>query len=141
MGAHQGLLRSWQEQARGLIKDLPRALHDEGVKDTAVTVIANLSNIDRDSFWFVMDVTQFALRGPAGSVGNSNGAQIGDYVRHFDDAGFSRLESHGRDASPTPLGFGKRHVLGVLPNDLAHSLPEDPSDILIGRCGILDYVV
>src|SRR3974390_728892 len=74
--------------SEGLIKDLPRALHDEGVKDTAVTVIANLSNIDRDSFWFVMDVTQFALRGPAGSVGNSNGAQIGDYVRHFDDACF-----------------------------------------------------
>jgi hypothetical protein len=34
---------------------LARALHDEGVKDVAVTVIANLSNLGHDSFWFVMD--------------------------------------------------------------------------------------
>jgi hypothetical protein len=34
---------------------LARALHDEGVKEVAVTVIANLSNLDRDAFWFVMD--------------------------------------------------------------------------------------
>lgn len=34
---------------------LARALHDEGVKEVAVTVIANLSNLDPDSFWFVMD--------------------------------------------------------------------------------------
>jgi hypothetical protein len=34
---------------------LARALHDEGVKDVAVTVIANLSTLDRDAFWFVMD--------------------------------------------------------------------------------------
>ena len=34
---------------------LARALHDEGVKDVAITVIANLSKLDRDSFWFVMD--------------------------------------------------------------------------------------
>jgi hypothetical protein len=34
---------------------LARALHDEGVKEVAVTVIANLSNLDIDCFWFVMD--------------------------------------------------------------------------------------
>jgi hypothetical protein len=34
---------------------LARALHDEGVKDIAVTVVANLSNLDRDAFWTVMD--------------------------------------------------------------------------------------
>jgi hypothetical protein len=34
---------------------LARALHDEGVKDVAVTVIENLSALDRDTFWFVMD--------------------------------------------------------------------------------------
>jgi hypothetical protein len=34
---------------------LARALHDEGVKDVAVSVIANLSNLDRDAFWFVME--------------------------------------------------------------------------------------
>ena len=34
---------------------LARALHDEGVKDVAVTVIANLSKLDRDAFWVFMD--------------------------------------------------------------------------------------
>jgi hypothetical protein len=34
---------------------LARALHDEGVKEVAVTVISNLSKLDQDSFWFVMD--------------------------------------------------------------------------------------
>jgi len=34
---------------------LARALHDEGVKDVAVTVISNLSGLDRDAFWIVMD--------------------------------------------------------------------------------------
>src|SRR6516164_1990926 len=34
---------------------LARALHDEGVKDLAVTAIANLSTLDSDAFWTVMD--------------------------------------------------------------------------------------
>jgi hypothetical protein len=34
---------------------MARALHDEGVKDVAVTVIANLGKLEIDSFWFVMD--------------------------------------------------------------------------------------
>src|ERR1700738_4357583 len=34
---------------------LARALHDEGVKDIAVTVISNLSALDSDAFWTVMD--------------------------------------------------------------------------------------
>jgi hypothetical protein len=34
---------------------LARALHDEGVKDVAVTVIANLTRLDPDAFWVVMD--------------------------------------------------------------------------------------
>jgi hypothetical protein len=34
---------------------LARALHDEGVKDLAVTVIADLSGLDRDAFWTVLD--------------------------------------------------------------------------------------
>ena len=34
---------------------LARALHDEGVKDVAVTVMANLSALDADAFWTVMD--------------------------------------------------------------------------------------
>ena len=34
---------------------LARALHDEGVKEVAVTVIANLSKLEGDAFWTVMD--------------------------------------------------------------------------------------
>jgi hypothetical protein len=34
---------------------LARALHDEGVKDVAVSAIANLSALDSDAFWTVMD--------------------------------------------------------------------------------------
>jgi hypothetical protein len=34
---------------------LVRALHDDGVKEVAVTDIANLSKLDQDSFWYVME--------------------------------------------------------------------------------------
>jgi hypothetical protein len=34
---------------------LARALHDEGVKHVAVTIVANLSKLDSDAFWTVMD--------------------------------------------------------------------------------------
>ena len=34
---------------------LALALHKEGVKQVAVTVVANLSTLEPDSFWFVMD--------------------------------------------------------------------------------------
>jgi hypothetical protein len=34
---------------------LARALHDEGVKEVAVTVVADLSKLDGDAFWVVMD--------------------------------------------------------------------------------------
>ena len=34
---------------------LARALHEEGVKKILVTVVANLSKLDTDAFWFNMD--------------------------------------------------------------------------------------
>jgi len=34
---------------------LARALHDEGVEDIIVTVIADLTMVDRDAFWGVLD--------------------------------------------------------------------------------------
>jgi hypothetical protein len=34
---------------------LSRALHDEGVKNVLVSVVANLSRLDLDAFWFNMD--------------------------------------------------------------------------------------
>ena len=34
---------------------LARALHDEGVKDVLVTVVADLTMVDKDAFWGVLD--------------------------------------------------------------------------------------
>jgi hypothetical protein len=34
---------------------LARALNDEGVKDVLISVVANLSKLEPDSFWFVLD--------------------------------------------------------------------------------------
>jgi len=34
---------------------LALALHEEGVKDVAVTVVSNLSKLENDAFWFMMD--------------------------------------------------------------------------------------
>jgi hypothetical protein len=34
---------------------LARALHEEGVKNIAITVVGNLSMLERDAFWFVLD--------------------------------------------------------------------------------------
>jgi hypothetical protein len=34
---------------------LARALHDEGVRDVLVSVIADLTMVDRDAFWVVLD--------------------------------------------------------------------------------------
>jgi hypothetical protein len=34
---------------------LARALHDEGVKDVLISVVANLSKLEPDAFWFVLE--------------------------------------------------------------------------------------
>lgn len=39
---------------------LARALHDEGVKDILVTIIADLTMVDRDGFWGVLDNRRWA---------------------------------------------------------------------------------
>src|SRR5207344_1818970 len=39
---------------------LARALHDEGVKDVMVTVVADLTMVDRDAFWGVLDNKRWA---------------------------------------------------------------------------------
>jgi hypothetical protein len=39
---------------------LARALHDEGVKDILVTIIGDLTMVDRDAFWGVMDNKRWA---------------------------------------------------------------------------------
>ncbi len=61
---------------------LALALHEEGVKQVAVTVIANLSTLEPDSFWFVMD--------------NHN------WMHPFDDAGRRR---HYKDIPKSVTGL------------------------------------
>ncbi len=61
---------------------LALALHEEGVKEVAVTVIANLSMLEPDSFWFVMD--------------NHN------WMHPFDDAGRRR---HYKDIPKSVTGL------------------------------------
>lgn len=39
---------------------LARALHDEGVKDVLVTVIADLTMVDKNAFWSVLDHRRWA---------------------------------------------------------------------------------
>src|SRR6266852_312590 len=41
---------------------LARALHDEGVKNVLVTVVANLSKLERDAFWFVLTIAAGCIR-------------------------------------------------------------------------------
>jgi len=48
----------WGPKERHYIIDhhhLARALHEEGVKDVLVTVVADLRRLERDAFWFVME--------------------------------------------------------------------------------------
>jgi hypothetical protein len=61
---------------------LALALHEEDVKEVAVTVIANLSMLEPDSFWFVMD--------------NHN------WMHPFDDAGRRR---HYKDIPKSVTGL------------------------------------
>jgi hypothetical protein len=53
---------------------LARALHEEGVRDVAVTVIANLTKLELDAFWLVMDnhnwMHPFDARGRRRSYGD-----------------------------------------------------------------------
>ena len=66
---------------------LALALHEEGVKQVAVTVVANLSTLEPDSFWFVMD--------------NHN------WMHPFDDAGRRR---HYKDIPKVGDRTGRRSV-------------------------------
>ena len=90
---------------------LARALHDEGVKDVAVTVIANLSNLDRDAFWFVMDSEWTHLfdangrRRPYGDLPKSVDKLVDDPFRSL--AGeLRRAGGFAKDTTPFTNFFG-----------------------------------
>src|SRR5579883_2612684 len=48
---------------------LSRALHDEGVKNVLVTVVAKLSKLEAEAFWFVMDNRNWMHRSEERRVG------------------------------------------------------------------------
>jgi hypothetical protein len=81
---------------------LARALHDEGVTDVLVTVVANLSKLDRDSFWFVLDNRQ--LMHPFDDMGRRRGYKdIPKSVNDLTDDPFRSLAGELRRAG----GFAK----------------------------------
>src|ERR1700709_1388072 len=60
---------------------LARALHDEGVKDILVSIIADLTMVDRDAFWGVLDNKRWVY--PADAKGERH--HFKDVARRFCD--------------------------------------------------------
>ena len=60
---------------------LARALHDEGIKDILVTVIGDLSMVERDAFWGVMDNKRWVY--PYNAKGERR--EFSDLPRSIDD--------------------------------------------------------
>ena len=81
---------------------LALALHHEGVKDVLITVVANLHNLDSDSFWFVLDNQNWMH--PFDDNGRRRGyAEIPKSVRGLIDDPFRSLAGELRRAG----GFAK----------------------------------
>jgi hypothetical protein len=81
---------------------LARALHEEGVKKVAVTVIANLSRLDRDAFWFNLDNRN--LMHPFDAEGRRRGHEdLPKRVADLEDDPFRSLAGELRRAG----GFAK----------------------------------
>jgi len=81
---------------------LARALHDEGVEDVAVTVVANLSKLETDAFWTVMDNRNWMH--PFDAEGRRRHyADIPKSVAHMVDDPFRSLAGELRRAA----GFAK----------------------------------
>ena len=82
---------------------LARALHDEGVKDIIVTVIGDLSMVEREAFWGVMDNKRWVY--PYDAKGER---------RHFKDLPKSVTRPQGRSV-PQPrrrIAAGRRLCQG-----------------------------
>jgi hypothetical protein len=92
---------------------LARALHEDGVKHVAVTVIANLGKLDSDSFWFVMDKRDWThpfdvdgRRRPYGDLPKSVDKLIDDPFRSLaGDATRRRLRQGYDPIQRIPLGL------------------------------------
>jgi hypothetical protein len=81
---------------------LVRALHDEGIKQVLVTVVENLSGLERDAFWFVLD--NQSLMHPYDADGRRRGhEEIPESVRDLVDDPFRSMVGELRRAG----GFAK----------------------------------
>ena len=81
---------------------LARARHDEGVKDVLCTVVANLTKLDRDTFWFVLDCHNWMH--PFDADGRRRGYKaIPGHVRDLVDDPYRSLAGELRRAG----GFAK----------------------------------
>jgi hypothetical protein len=131
---------------------LARALHDEGVKEVAVTVIANLSKLDQDSFWYVMENRDWThpfvdgRRRPYSDLPKSVDRLIDDPFRSL--AGeLRRAGGFAKDTTPFSeflwADFLRRHMKRkVVENHFEHALEKAlelakslDADYLPGWCG------
>jgi hypothetical protein len=132
---------------------LARALHEEGVKNVLVTVVANLSRLEPDAFWFVMDnrswVHPFDDRGrrrPHGDLPKSVADLVDDPFRSL--AGELR-RSGGFAKDTTPFSeflwadfFRRRIKRKLVEDDFDHAIEialqlakSEEADFLPGWCG------
>jgi hypothetical protein len=131
---------------------LARALHDEGVNEVAVTVIANLSKLDQDSFWYVMENRDWThpfvdgRRRPYSDLPKSVDRLIDDPFRSL--AGeLRRAGGFAKDTTPFSeflwADFLRRHMKRkVVENHFEHALEKAlelakslDADYLPGWCG------
>src|SRR5260370_39969113 len=112
---------------------LARALHDEGVREVLVTVVFNLSKLDPDAFWFVMDnrnwMHPFDDRGrrrPRKYIPKSIGDLVDDPFRSLDGE-LRRAGGLAKDTTPFSeflwADFLRRRIKRKLvENDFDHPL-------------------
>lgn len=117
---------------------LARALHEDGMQDVLVTVVANLKNLDMDAFWVVLDNKSWMH--PFDDHGRRREyADIPKTVRQLVDDPFRSLAGALRRAD----GFAKDTTLfsEFLPirrrRPIAAAMPATPTTTLLMRtnCG------
>jgi hypothetical protein len=132
---------------------LSRALRDEGVKDVLVTVVAKLSKVDVDTFWFVMDNHNWmhpfddkGRRRPYKDLPKTVGELVDDPYRSL--AGeLRRAGGFAKDTTPFSeflwADFFRRRVKRkIIEDDFEHAIEQalqlaksQDADYLPGWCG------
>ena len=132
---------------------LARALHDEGVKDVLVSVMANLSKLSQDAFWVVLDnrdwMHPFDAKGRRRDykgIPKSVSGLVDDPFRSLSGA-LRRAGGYSKETTPFSeflwADFLRRRMkLKLVERDFARALKEamrlaksDHADYLPGWCG------